>query len=315
MAEAMDLDDRSDHSTGLSMAMLLGFGTMQPLFMTGTITNFVILGLLPAEAKAGITWGSWFVTYLPTMLIILVLSALAIYVVCRPKRVVPLSRTYLDGELAALGPLTRHERITLAVLGVTLALWVTGQWHGIDATAVGFGAVAVLSALGLIDRPTFQARIAWSSLMFMGITLNLATVFRYLTIDVWLGTKITPIFAPLLDKPLLFFPALMLVVVLIRQVLVSWDATITIMLLILTPAVAAVGINPWAVAIASHLAAQACWFLPFQNGTYLVAHQASDGRLANQAKATLLSGVSIVIALIAVTATLPWWQLRGLLPR
>ncbi|MGE5561387.1 MAG: SLC13 family permease [Chloroflexota bacterium] len=312
--EAMGLQDRSAHSTGLYMAMLLGFGTMGPLFMSGTVTNFVILGLLPAEVKANITWISWFVTYLPTMLVILALSLLAVLVVCRPQRVVPLSREYLSGELAALGPLSRSERITLATLSVTLLLWVTGQWHGIDAATVALTAVAFLSAVGIIDRSAFQSKIAWSAMMFMGFALNLAQVFPYLKIDAWLGTKILPVFAPLTARPAVFFGALMLMVVLIRQIMVSWDATITIVMLILSPAVAAVGINPWTVGIATHLVAQVCWILPFQHNAYAVSHQAADERLADQRRATLLSLISIAIVMLAVEASLPWWRLRGLLP-
>ncbi|HEY3316396.1 MAG TPA: anion permease, partial [Bacillota bacterium] len=92
ISKAMGLEDRSKHSTALFMSMFTGFGLMGPLFMTGTVTNFVVLALLPASLRAHITWVSWFVTYLPTMLIIMVLSWLAIVLVCRPRTVVPLSR-------------------------------------------------------------------------------------------------------------------------------------------------------------------------------------------------------------------------------
>lgn len=314
VADAMGLEDRSRHSTGLFMAMFTGFGVMGPLFLTGTVTNFVILGLLPATVRARITFGTWLATYLPTMLLILALSWLAILITCRPKRVTTLPREYLSDELTRLGPLRGKERLTLATLIITVLFWVTGQWHGLDAATVALAALAVLAATGVISRAAFQAKISWSGLIFVGITLNLAEVLPSLGIDAWLGTKLVPLFAPLASHPALFFASLMAVVFIIRQFLISDFAVITIIMLVLMPVAAAAGISPWMIGFASHLIVQSIWILPFQNDAYLVSHQAASGRLADQRLAALLSVMICAGSVIAVVATLPWWRHLGLLP-
>lgn len=314
IAEAMGLEDRSLHSTGLFMSMFTGFGVMAPLFLTGTVTNFVILQLLPEAVRARITWGSWFVTYLPTMLLIGLLSWLAILVICRPKRVTSLPSDYLRNELARLGPIRGKERLTLITLAVTVLLWITGPWHGLDTATVALAALAFLTATGVISRSAFQAKISWSGLIFVGFTLNLAQVLPSLGIDTWLGTQIVPLFAPLVDRPALFFAALMAAVFAIRQVLISDFAVITIVTLVLTPVAAAAGTCPWAIAIATHLIVQSIWILPFQNDAYLVSNQATSGRLVDQRRAALLSVLICAGSVAAVLLTLPWWRHLGLLP-
>lgn len=314
IAEAMGIEDRSRHSTGLFMSMFAGFGVMGPLFLTGTVTNFIVLALLPPTVREHITWGSWFITYLPTMLLILLLAWLAILATCRPKQIKPLSRDYVAGELAQLGPLRGKERITLLVLVVTVLLWITGQWHGLDAAVVAMAALAFLSATGVVDRAAFQAKISWTGLVFVGFTLNLAQVLPSLGVDTWLGSLVAPWFVPLTGRPALFYATLMVTTFLIRQILVSDFAVITIMMLVLTPVATAAGINPWTIAIATHLIVQSIWILPFQNDAYFVSHQAACGRLADQRRAALLSVLVCAGSLAAVLITLPWWRLLGFLP-
>ena len=315
LSEAMGLEERSAHSTGLFMSMFVGFAVLGPLFLTGTVTNLLVLSLLPASVRSGITWFSWFLTYLPTMLIILVLSWLSILWVCRPKRVTMLSHEYLNEELATLGPMGREERITVITLAATILMWITGQWHGIDLASVAMAAVAFLGASGVIDRDSFQSKVSWTGLIFIGFTLNLTRVLPYVGLDTWLGPRVLPLFRPVIDRPVLFFPLLMLTVFLVRQFLISDFAVITIMVLILAPIAGAAGINPWTIGLATHLVVQSIWILPFQNDAYLVSNQASFWRLTDQRRAALLSVTTVAASMVAVVASLPWWRHLGLLPR
>lgn len=315
IAEAMGLEDRSDHSTALFMSMFAGFGLTGPLFMTGTVTNFVLLALLPQAVRYRITWGSWFVTYLPTMAVLAVLFWAAIQILCRPRSVTPLSREYLDREIAALGPLGHAEKTTIATLFATVFLWMTGPWHGIDGATVALAAVAFLSVTGVVDRSSFQTKVSWTGLLYVGFTLNLAEVLPYLGIDRWLGDAIQPFFAPLAQHPGLFFAALMLVVFALRQFLISDFAVVTLMVLILAPVAGAAGLSPWTIGIATHLMVQSIWILPFQSDTYLVSHQAASNRLAGQRKATLLSLVASACTFAAVLASLPYWRYLGLIAK
>ncbi|HHY76207.1 MAG TPA: hypothetical protein GX500_05455 [Firmicutes bacterium] len=315
IAEAMGLEDRSDHSTGLYMAMFAGFVLMGPLFMTGTVTNFILLALLPEELTKNITWGSWFLTYLPTIAFLIVLFWLGILLVCRPKRMTILSREYLDREIEALGPLGRNEKVTLGTIAATLLLWVTQPLHGVDAAAVALAGVVFLSASGVLTREFFQHKISWTGLIYAGFTLNLSEVLPYLGVDTWLGGMLQPLFGPLARQPYLFFLALMLVVFLIRQFIVSDFAVVTIMVLTLSPVAVSAGISPWTIGIATHLMVQSIWLMPFQNDVYLVSNHAVHNRLCGQRKATFMSLVASACSVLAILASVPYWRYLGLIGR
>jgi DASS family divalent anion:Na+ symporter len=172
-----------------------------------------------------------------------------------------------------------------------------------------------LSIAGVLDKAAFQGKVSWTGLVYVGFTLNLAEVLPYLGIDAWLGSKIGPLFGPLARQPVFFFGALMLVVYLMRQFLISDFAVVTIMVLVLSPVAIAAGFNPWTIGIATHLMVQSVWLLPFQSDTYLVSHQAVMGRLCDQRKATELSLLASACTVLAVLASIPYWRYLGLLPR
>lgn len=249
------------------------------------------------------------------MAILLALFWLGVMLICRPRRVTTLSREYLDDEIAALGPFGRREKLTIGTIATTVLLWMTSPWHGIDGATVALAAVVFLSVAGIIDRSSFQSKISWTGLVYVGFTLNLAEVLPYLRIDQWLGTKIQPFFAPLTGHPAWFFAVLTLTVLVMRQFLISDFAVVTIMVLVLMPVATSTGFNPWTIGIATHLMVQSVWILPFQSDTHLVSHQAASGRLADQRKATLLSLFATLSTMIAVLASLPYWRHLGLLPR
>lgn len=315
ISEAMGLEDRSDHSTGLYMSMFAGFALMGPLFMTGTVTNFVLLAVLPEELRASITWGSWFLTYLPTIAVLLITFWLGVLLICRPKRVTTLSREYLDQEIRDLGPLGRKEKTTLGTIAATLLLWMTQPWHGVDPAVVALAGVVFLSVSGVLDRAAFQEKISWTGLIYVGFTLNLSEVLPYLGVDTWLGSKLQPLFALLAGHPSLFFLVLMLVVFVMRQFVISDFAVVTLMVLVLSPVATAAGISPWTIGIASHLMVQSVWILPFQSDVYLVSHQAAQNRLCGQRKATLLSLVASACTVLAILVSIPYWRYLGLVRR
>src|SRR5262249_1639215 len=58
--DTLRLADRSRASAGLALAAYLGYGQLSFLFLNGTASCFVILGLLPPAVAARVTWGYWF---------------------------------------------------------------------------------------------------------------------------------------------------------------------------------------------------------------------------------------------------------------
>ena len=71
------------------------------------------------------------------------------------------------------------------------ALWATGQITGINATTVAFIGVTVLLATGIITWKEMAANSsAWSTLIFFGVLVGMATPLNDLGVTAWAGEYI-----------------------------------------------------------------------------------------------------------------------------
>ncbi|MCC7243536.1 MAG: SLC13/DASS family transporter [Acidobacteria bacterium] len=136
----------------------------------GTPPNAIAFGALNA-AGYQLTFLTWVLAATPLVAVLVVASGLLLDRLLGSE----------DGADIAFGipeatqPLSRQGYITLAVLAVTMGLWVTSGLHGVRPGAIGLLAVAVLSARGTLDRRDVNT-IDWSVLILMwgGLSLSVA---------------------------------------------------------------------------------------------------------------------------------------------
>jgi DASS family divalent anion:Na+ symporter len=77
-----------------------------------------------------------------------------------------------------MGPLSGRERVMLAVFLIVLLLWLTGEWHGISATAVAYAGLSLLLLTGVLEwADLLDERGAWDSLIWFGGVVMLAEQF------------------------------------------------------------------------------------------------------------------------------------------
>jgi len=313
LAGAMGFGERSKESAGLFLAMYLGFVLAAPMYMTATSTNLFLIELLPPLEVSRMSWGFWLTAALPPVLFAAMLGYLALLMLFQPKGPASADRAVVVAELQALGPLTRPEKVILLVLLLALILWITEGWHGQQPAAVALAALTVLLATGTVDRKTFHTEIGWSSLIFLGIILNLGQVFPRLGIDKFLGAELLPLLGPLAENSLLFTALLMACTFLLRFVMVSINALLAILMLILTPVAAAAGMSAWALGMVIHLAAHGVFVMHYQNIVYAVGCEAAEGKAISVSDGAKFSLIFTGITVLAVLAALPYWRWLGLL--
>lgn len=313
LSQGMGFADRSKASAGLFMAMFLGFVLAAPMYLTATSANMFLVELLPAAEQARMTWLSWLLAAAPPTLLAVTAGFCLNFWLFAPKTAATTDRGLIEQQLRQLGPLNRAERITSGVLVAAILLWVTESWHGLQPATVALLALIVLLATGVLQKGGFQRGIGWSSLIFLGVILNLGTVFPALGIDKFLGGQVMPVLSPLAAHPVVFIALLMLVVVLLRFIIVSINALLAILMLVLIPLVSQLGISAWALGMTLHYASHAIWFLPYQNITYAIGIEATGGRSIQQRDAALFSLGFTVITILSVIVCLPYWRSLGLI--
>ncbi len=220
---------------------------------------------------------------------------------------------FISKQLAAYGPMSRDEKITLVVLIITLLLWMTERFHGVSSTLVALISLSALLGFNVYSRQEFRKDIPWDSIIFIGGIINLGSVLPYLKIDRWIAEAIGPIITPMLTNPYLFISVLAIATYLVRFVFVSMTATVAIMVTLMAPFATQAGINPWIIVMVI-IASINVWTVNYQNSSYLTAYYATGGNMVNHNQAAKMSLVYMVLSLVGLLASIPFWELIGLIP-
>lgn len=138
------------------MGRYLMFSGMASLSLSSALWLTAMAGnplgaVIAQEYGVEIGFGSWFIAAsVPTLVCILLLPYLY-YKVMRPEvTAMPTASAEARKALAAMGPLTRDQKVVAWTFFGMVALWGAAGTFGIDPTAVAFLGLAMLLSLGVL---------------------------------------------------------------------------------------------------------------------------------------------------------------------
>lgn len=313
ISDAMGYRRKSQAAAGLFGAMFTGVCNMAPVFISASVLGFVIQGFLPPEVRAQFTFAYWVLCALPWAVVMSVLNYLAIIWLYKPAQEDNLSSDYINQQVEELGPMGGQERFTAVVILITFGLWATEALHGLSPAVVAMLSLCTMVGRGVLTREDFRSRIPWDSLIFIGATINLSVVFETLEINSWVVSVFSPFIAHFAGSIYLFIVMLALVTYVVRVILVSQMAYISIFLVFLVPLAVNVGINPWVVGFILYATVNT-WLFFFQNPIFLTAFYAANGDLVDHSQTIKLCLAYMVIAVVGLFVCVPLWQMLGLVP-
>jgi sodium-dependent dicarboxylate transporter 2/3/5 len=135
----------------------------------GTPPNAVAFGVINAQsAQTGISMSflDWMMMAVPLELALLALVVVVLFVLFPPSKGLVLK------PIETAPKLTGKAKLTLGVLCVAIALWLTGEWTGLKDAGVALLAAAALCAFGLLDHKDVN-RLDWNILILMWGGLSL----------------------------------------------------------------------------------------------------------------------------------------------
>ncbi|HYV20919.1 MAG TPA: DASS family sodium-coupled anion symporter [Verrucomicrobiae bacterium] len=167
-----DREDRRRLGRFLMFSGIASLSLSSALWLTAMAAN-----PLGAEIARGlgvtISFGSWLVAASVPTLAAMALLPVFLYKVIRPEvTATPDAPAEARKALAALGPLTRDEKIVAATFVGMVALWGTSAMLGVDATAVAFLglglllATAVLTLDDIAKEGDVLATFIWFAVLF-----------------------------------------------------------------------------------------------------------------------------------------------------
>lgn len=146
-------------------------------FLTGQASNLIIARFAAEHAGVDMNYSIWFISAIVPALVSLTVIPLMIYRFFPPEiKETPNAVLFARDELVKLGPLTRHEKMLLAVFVVVVILWITSRFHGIDATVIALLGIAFLLITQVLEwRDVTNETAAWEVFIWYGGLVMMAT--------------------------------------------------------------------------------------------------------------------------------------------
>ncbi len=311
ISESMGFKPRSAGSAGLALSAYIGFGQMGFVFLTGATLCLIGWNLLPEPGKSEFGWGTWTLAAFPAGIFTLLLLFLAVHFLfpLKAQDRAALSPKTLETQLEILGPLSKGEWLSLAVLVLALIGWLSKPLHGIGEAWVALGAFLVFLVTGVLDKSSLKNNIDWGVLLFLGVLFSLAIITSQLKVDRWLMGFLGPVLSAFSFHPVAFLTAVSLLIYCLRLFL---NKTPTVILLTFSLASWAqdIGIHP-GVLLISMLMAIDSWFLPYQTLSYQIAYYSTDEKAFSHAQARKLMAAKFLVSLLAIAMSVPYWRMLG----
>lgn len=313
ISDQMGFQDKSKGASGLFASMFLAHGGAgQATFLTGSSVGYLVIGLLPKEFGVDITWTTWLLLALPWGLTVLIAGLASLMFFYKPDEVKKVTSSMIREELNKLGSMSKKEKICTVVLAGALLLWMTEAMHGINAAAVSMGAMSILMGSGILDRTSVRAGIPWDAVLFIGVLIGISSAFKVLTIDKITSAFLGGYLQPLIDYNIFIFILLAsCLVYVVRFILPSQVAGVTIFTLLLVPFAVQAGIHPWIMGFLAYVSGN-IFVVMYQNVTYVTAfYAANNGEMVAHKDMLILAFTYLVVSILGLWVSVPIWKMMG----
>jgi len=311
ICETLQFSKGSPGAIGISMSCLLGFGHMSFMFMNGTATCFLALGLLPPDVISKVTWASWLFSSLPLGLAYFFISFGAILFLYRPKEVATNRRQVINAQLKALGPMARQEKLSLATVVVSLVAFASQSLHQVNGAWIAMLSFLILFASGVLNEKSVRSDIDWNFLISFGALIGFGSLISASGLTGIAAEKLRPWLLGASGSPFIFLPAVSVATHLIRFAL-PLPAALLVGILSIVPLSATIGIHPFIIALVLLVSVNP-WIVPYQNSIYLNMLENTEGKLFTHQQARPLACIQVGAVLLAILVAIPWWRSIGMI--
>lgn len=309
-SEALGIKPHSKPAVGMFMAFYTGFISSANGFLSASFVSYALVGLMPEDK--GISWMNWFIYGLPFMTVTFVLMTLFILFVWKPQEKKTLTKEYIQNQIDELGNMTWQEKVTGIVMLICLVLWMLEKVLNVAAAMVACAGALVVLAAGVYDKKAFRTMIPWENIIFVGCFLSITNVFPALKINeaisFYLGDKLSFV----VSSPYILVVAMCLLVYILRTILVSNTACVTLLTVLLMPLCIEKGIHPFILIFVGYAAAN-IWVFSYQNSPTIMSLAATDNKFVTHQELVPASLYYMVFCVIASLASVPFWKLLGLI--
>lgn len=299
----------------VEMAVIPGCATLY-----GSLWGPLMVTLFKA-AGLDLQWTPWFrAMALPTV-IWSILLLVGNWIALRPEKELSVEQGFAKAELAKLGSMSFHEKLTAVVVILSIVYWVTqGRLHTLPTYVVGMFAMAVFAGFGILREQDFGGAISWSLLLFLGAVFSMPTVLKENHITEWVASVVVPIFKSVSGSVLALALVLFVIMLLLRFTDPTGFLIMTVLFLTVMTLLPRVGArvviagyptDPIVLIASILLAGHPMWAL-YENFWVALMHGMTGNQSFADSHRVRLAHVYAIVSGLAVVLAVGYWRLIGL---
>ncbi len=285
------------------------------MFMTAMGGNMLCVKIISEMTGRTVTWTDWFMAGFFPGIPLLILLPYVVY------KMFPMAQDAGDSCvgvakdcLREMGPMSRQEKNTAIIMGLTLLAWATQSLHGIGATKTSFILVALLfPKIGAVTWNEINDKISWPALIWLGFAMGLANLINKFGGFKWLVQTLIADNTFMANLPFTTFLAVLIPgIVFMHFMFAGMNAMIMIVLPITIALANQFGYDPYVVGLISAMSLSVgAFFMPFNSAPNLIFYSTNRYTVQQQVKGAIPLAIMAVLALLLGLNV--WWPLIGIL--
>lgn len=166
------------------------------MFITALAPNLLAIDFVRKATAIDISWGNWFITFLPIGAPLLLALPWIVYRIYPPQvRSSAEVPQWAAQELAKLGGLTHKEGIMAALVIAALGFWIGGA-NVIDPAMVALAGISLMIVFALVDWNDIASnRTGWNVFISFGTLIVLADGLAKVGVIDWVGRAVSALLA------------------------------------------------------------------------------------------------------------------------
>ncbi len=304
-------------------ASIGGLGTL-----LGSPPNAIVAGYIQTELGIEIGFADWMQLGLPTVIVFIALAWVLITRVLFRSNLgsIPGGREAISEQLEEMGPMTRGEKLVLAVFCSAAFLWVVpGLLTNFDSIAEAMPwldsmndtVIAIAAGIAMFFIPgdkegnmllaweDAENGLPWGVLLLFGGGLSLAAAVKASGLDAWFGSQVSGLGA----LPMILLVASVVCIVIFLTEVTSNTATAATFIPVLGGVAIGIGADSLTLLIPAAFAATCAFMLPVGTPPNAIVFGTGAVKITEMARGGIVLNLVGVVLVTLMTALLGPWAL------
>lgn len=178
----------------ISKALMLCVAFLPPLtgvgVLTGSAPNPVVNSMLTTVGAQPVSWLSWLLYVLPFSIgLAVILYFLLVKTFKFEFDELPGGREYIANRVRELGPMSKMEKRISVILALTILMWATDSFHGIDSNTVAILSVffMICPYIGVATWQELYKKVDWTTILLFAAGISMGNALLKTGAAAWLS--------------------------------------------------------------------------------------------------------------------------------